>query len=72
VAGILAFSLIISIISAAYYFKFYELMSPEASKEETKTGQSKNGYAYSANDAGSILMNEIIMVVMLIWVTFVC
>jgi len=34
VAGILALSVVVSIISAVYYFKIYELLAPAASDSE--------------------------------------
>ena len=68
--GLLILSVIVSLVSATYYFKIYEYMSPGATVAETKAS-SVSTSVYMLHDFGTLLCTLILMVVVCAWMTTV-
>jgi proton-translocating NADH-quinone oxidoreductase chain N len=66
-AGLLILSVVVSLISATYYFKIYELMSPPASSSEV-AAQSSETNAYMIHDARSLAVTVVLCVLITIWI----
>ena len=64
--GILVFSLVISIVSGVYYFKFYELMSPPTSDAQAKSVVMTKQVAYMVHDRASFALTVVLSLVMAI------
>ena len=70
VAGILALSVVVSIISAVYYFKIYELLAPAASDSEYGLYTNQRQY-WMIHDRGSLLLTVALRFALTTWVVFV-
>jgi|SRR6185312_992895 len=65
-AAILVFSVVVSIISAVYYFKLYELMAPPASAVELQVKSTKPP-VLMVHENGSIMITAGLVVLLALW-----
>jgi NADH:ubiquinone oxidoreductase subunit 2 (subunit N) len=68
--GLLLLSVIVSLVSATYYFKIYEYMSPGATMAETKS-TSVSTSVFMLHDFGTLFCTLILMVVVSAWIVTV-
>jgi len=67
IAGLLALSVLVSIISAVYYFKIYELLAPVASDSEYSLYTNQHRYLM-VHDRGSLLLTVALLFALTAWV----
>ncbi len=66
-AALLILSVVVSLISATYYFKIYELMSPKAADSEIH-GAHDGAVVHMVHDSGSIATTLILCVLVTTWI----
>lgn len=69
-AGLLILSVVVSLISATYYFKIYELMSPAAANSAV-SGHVKEPIVHMVHDNGSLVVTVVLGVLITIWIVTV-
>jgi len=66
-AFILMLSVLVSLISATYYFKIYELMGPAASEAEISS-QTAEHSVQMIHDGGSLMVVGLLSVLIVMWI----